>query len=354
MKKMMYVMNVEWNWIKQRPHFMAELMAETFDITIMYQYRYGRSGLQQREDNHLNLHPMYLFPKISGIEKLRFINDMLLGMIVKKQIKKEHPDFLYLTYPTQFYCVPKNYTGKVIYDCMDDHPAFVRDEKAKTKLLQLEKSLCERCDYMFVTSENLLNKCRDRYDLVDKDIQIVRNAYDGNIIEQETVEQTEKKLKLAYVGTISSWFNFSVIKESLEEFNDIEYYIYGPIDGVEIPDHDRIKYMGTVEHEKLYSEVKDKDVLLMPFTLNEIIEAVDPVKLYEYINFNKNIVCVKYKEIQRFEQFVYFYNTHDEYMQAIRKLREDRNIKYSLEQREEFLEKNNWKSRAEFIVDIIS
>ena len=48
---------------------------------------------------------------------------------------------------------------------------------------------------------------------------------------------------------------------------------------------------------------------MMPFILNELIESVDPVKLYEYINFEKNIICIKYDEILRFKDFVYFYNT---------------------------------------------
>ena len=34
------------------------------------------------------------------------------------------------------------------------------------------------------------------------------------------------------------------------------------------------------------------------FKLNDIVEAVDPVKLYEYINFNKNIMP-KYKQTFR-------------------------------------------------------
>ena len=49
MKKMVYEMNVEWNWIKQRPHFLAEELAKYFDITVLYQYRYNRKGLQHRE-----------------------------------------------------------------------------------------------------------------------------------------------------------------------------------------------------------------------------------------------------------------------------------------------------------------
>lgn len=354
MKKMLYVMNVEWNWIKQRPHFIAEELNEVFDMTIIYQYRYGRSGLQKRDDKHLKLKPAYLIPKLSGIGKLKIINEILLGLKVKHYIKEYNPEFLYLTYPSHIHCVPKDYRGKVIYDCMDDHTAFMRDEESRKKLAKQEGALCERSDYIFVTSENLMHKSRERYNLNTEKVHVVRNAYDGKIIEQKSAKEKESKLKLAYIGTISNWFDFAVIQQSLEKDKNIEYYLYGPIDGVEIPNNDRIKYMGTVEHSQLYAEVKDKDVLLMPFVLNEIIEAVDPVKLYEYINFNKDILCVKYKEIERFEEFVYFYNSIDEYMDSIDKIRKCDNVKYSLNKRKNFLKENSWNARATTIVDAIS
>lgn len=54
-------------------------------------------------------------------------------------------------------------------------------------------------------------------------------------------------------------------------------------------------------------ESRNMDCLIMPFILNDIISDVDPVKLYEYISMGKNIISVKYREVKRFEKFVYFY-----------------------------------------------
>ena len=41
----------------------------------------------------------------------------------------------------------------------------------------------------------------------------------------------------------------------------------------------------------------------MPFVINEIINAVDPVKIYEYINFNKDIIMCYYDEVRRFNKY---------------------------------------------------
>ena len=38
MKKMLYCMHIGWNWIKQRPHFIAEELANEYDLTVISDY----------------------------------------------------------------------------------------------------------------------------------------------------------------------------------------------------------------------------------------------------------------------------------------------------------------------------
>ena len=91
----------------------------------------------------------------------------------------------------------------------------------------------------------------------------------------------------------------------------------------------------------------------MPFLINEIIEAVDPVKLYEYINFNKNILCCRYNEIERFDKFVYFYNTYEEFNEMVKKISKESSIKYTNQERIEFLRENSWEVRGKTIQKLI-
>ena len=68
-------MNVDWNWIKQRPHYLAEGLASKYKLIIVYQYRYKRNRLQKRVEDTLDLRPIFVLPKISGIKKLKWINE---------------------------------------------------------------------------------------------------------------------------------------------------------------------------------------------------------------------------------------------------------------------------------------
>ena len=355
-REMIYMMNVDWNWIKQRPHFIAELLNEKYNVHVMYQHRYNRNGLQQRDETEIDVKPIYVIPRGDRYSFLSNVNKNIKSVAVKKRIKDTKAGIIYLTFPDQVSTFPDGYKGIVLYDCMDNHPAFIHDIIKKEKMILQEQKLINRADIVLVSSEHLKKVLLDRYGKeIEKKIYLVRNGYNGDILDvKETMSNRENDLyTFAYFGTISSWFNFDYIVRCLDEIQDIRFDLFGPIDGVEIPKHEKIHYHGTVEHDSLLQNIKNADCLIMPFIVNDIIESVDPVKLYEYINFNKNILVSRYREIERFDSFAYFYSSYEEFKNQILKLKNNNKLKYNEIDRHSFLLKNNWKCRAEYIHSIL-
>lgn len=353
----LYIMNVDWNWIKQRPHFIAELLNERMNVHVIYQHRYGRTGFQKRAGTKVDTKPIYVIPRGDRYNSLSKINQKIKKYYIRKYIKCTKAEVLYLTFPDQVETLPDSYKGIVVYDCMDNHPAFVKDDKKKERMISQEKDLIDKSDLILVSSEHLKNVLKMRYGSdIEWKINLVRNGYNGEIVDKANTVSTakEKYYTFTYFGTISSWFDFDKLLRSLEEFPNIQYELFGPIAGTQIPKHERLHYHGTVEHEDLLQNVKIADCLIMPFIVNEIIESVDPVKLYEYINFNKNILVSQYKEIERFDPFVYFYNDYEEYEMQIKKLMHTKENKYNDSDRKEFLMNNSWKCRVDQIVTLLS
>lgn len=353
---MVYIMNVDWNWIKQRPHFIAELLNENFNVHVMYQHRYGRSGLQQRTESKVDVKPIYVIPRGDRYGVLSKMNKKIKCNAIRKEIKRTSASILYLTFPDQVDAISDRYQGIVVYDCMDNHPAFIKNEHKKEKIILQEQELINRADLIFVSSEHLIKVLKSRYgNEIEGKVHLVRNGYNGEIIEPEKTRSMMNNdlYTFAYFGTISSWFNFNYILRSLEEFPDIQYELFGPVAGTQIPKHKRIHYHGTIEHDKLLDSVKNANCFIMPFIVNNIIESVDPVKLYEYINYDKNILVPYYKEIERFARFVYFYNSYDEFKKQINELKNSKKLKYSDTERKSFLIENSWNCRVKYINRIL-
>lgn len=343
-------MNVDWNWIKQRPHFLAEYMEQYYDIRIVNQYRYSRKGYQNR-DYKKNIYMLKVIPRIDRYNSLKWINIIIKKIKIKRLIDEYQPDYFYLTYPEQYKWLPENCSGKIVYDCMDDYYGLSRKVHQKKEIVKDELELCQNADFLIVSSKYLKATLSKRYGtaIIDR-AEIVRNAFNGKIADISLPIKKQKNYIICYFGTISDWFDFDLIKRSLNEFDTIEYLLIGPLHrNVVIPNDNRIRYGGTVEHDKLGEIVGQVDCFIMPFILDESIKAVDPVKLYEYINFNRNIISIRYEEVERFSNFVLFYNNYEEYREIIKKLLHTNGLKYTQEMRKEFLMNNSWKTRAEAI-----
>lgn len=354
MQNVLYFMNVDWNWIKQRPHFIAEHLQAYYNLLIVNQYRYSKKGFQNRAYGR-NIYILKVVPRIDRYRWFRWINIVIKRKKIKQLINRFQPDYLYLTHPEQYKWLPKDCHSKILYDCMDDHYGLSRNEHQKKDIVKDEFELCKKTDILIVSSQYLKGILSRRYgnDVINK-AYIVRNAFGGKIVDMPLVKNANRNYVICYFGTISDWFDFELIRKSIDEFDDIEYLLIGPLHrNVAIPIHSRIRYIGTVEHEKLAETIAAVDCFIMPFILDESIKAVDPVKLYEYINFNRNVICVRYDEIERFSDFVLFYRTYEEFSDVIKGILEKKSLKYTQEMRMNFLMNNCWESRADMIHEIL-
>ena len=86
----------------------------------------------------------------------------------------------------------------------------------------------------------------------------------------------------------------------------------------------------------------------MPFKINKLITAVDPVKLYEYIAFGKKTISIKYDEVLKFSNDVNLYQSYIEFSETLKKLLELDTYDNS-SSKTKFIESNNWNCRKEEI-----
>lgn len=356
MKKVLYLTHIDWNWIKQRPQFIAERLSKICDLTCITPHWYNRKKLQVRKDkmdSRIKFIEFYGIPRAKKIVSIRKINNNIRGILTKYVAYKKNIDIIYVCHPELYSKWMENYKGLIIYDCMDDHCALVKEKSVKKMIEEKEKKLVSRADILLASSLNLKNNLIQKYKCESEKVFVVRNGFDGKILENLPQKAKSKVFKIGYIGTVSSWFNFEILEESLKCFDDVEYHIIGPVQNeAKKIDNKKIIFEGVVEHHLLAKKINDYDALIMPFVVNDIVESVDPVKLYEYINFSKPIISVYYKEVERFKNFVWFYSNSNELNEIIRKIKLGEK-KYTNDMRVKFLESSNWEERVNQIATIL-
>ena len=350
-KKMLYIMGVDWEWIYQRPHVIAEYLNGDYDVTVAYPVKIWERHIVKNAER-----------KPVEIQKLRMWTfpfqrkSRLVGKIAdwyKKSLLRNYQQYayIYISYPTDIEYIPEDYKGGLIYDCIDDYKQMCRDAYWQEKIQRDENILLQRSDIVFVTSQNLWKK---KVDFCQDSLHLIRNGTGFSKIFDVKQEEKKKRYLIGYIGTIAEWFDFSLIKTSSRKYRELEYHLIGPNLTTECQEDMGIIYDGIVEHDKLQEHVEEYDCMIMPFIVNEIVKAVDPVKLYEYIAFGKCIISVYYEELEYFREFVYFYRTEEEYSDLMERLiRQGFPPKYSVKQQEAFLTENSWEERYRKIRQLI-
>lgn len=350
MKKILYYSLVDWNWIKQRPQFIALGLAERgFDVRTVYIRQYRRKGLQNIDPEKVTLHPIYRIPPFGyRFPLLNKVNQWIVQHWVAWELRRFQPDILWLSHPSQLSDIPETFRGRIVYDCMDDYEVLGTDSSCFESVCRQEQDLCSRADLIFVSSQMLQKKICSRNPRKADRVHLVRNGCNGRLFSRVSGTHC-KKIYAGYVGTIAEWFDFDLLLQSLERIPTLEYFLIGPVLVNNPPVHERIHYLGTVAHSDLFETIKEMDCMVMPFRLVDVVLAVDPVKLYEYISWQKNIITVTYPEIERFDAFVQKYSNADEYCSAILKLGACSAVSYSEPEAKNFLEDNAWKNRVDII-----
>ncbi len=348
-KKLLYIMGVDWNWIYQRPQILAEKLSRDYDVTVLFPRSILHSGkprLPKVQD--INFRILRTLPYQEKNPLIGFLARCLNAAPLCGAGKF---DLVYIGYPVYARYVPAGYQGKIIYDCMDNHEFLYPDRKRVKKVLMQEQRLIRSCSLLLVTSLWLKEKA-DRLAGWEKSI-LLRNATGIETVYPPRASEKKRIYTLCYIGTIAEWFDYSLLAHSLEKYPDVRYQLIGPCeDRKKMPG---VFYSGVLNHEELEEAALEADCFVMPFILTPLVEAVDPVKLYEYIALGKCIISIYYPEIERFRDYVYFYNTEEEYVFLLKSLSEQGFApKYDRKMQMEFIAENTWEKRYQMLREQIN
>jgi glycosyltransferase involved in cell wall biosynthesis len=356
-------MHVSWYWIKQRPHFIAEQLNGSFDLAAFFAQSIKLNSQLIKGDYPSFARPLYLLPlqRFQGSKFFSILSDFVNWIQLKNQLVESR--FIWVTSPILYSIVSRkvNCSQVVIYDCMDDFlefPGIKNNPTVYEKVRLLEEDLISRADLIFTSSENLREIISKRYGN-SREVMVINNAISSAFLSKKRVNipidynSDDSFVDIMYIGTISSWFDFDIICESLNRFSGIRYILIGPLE-ITPPHHERIIVLGPKSHEDLPGYMEKSDALIMPFHVTDLIKSVNPVKLYEYVSSGKPVIACYYSEIRSFERFVYFYSNGEQFFHLVQKLIDQQLFVHCESDRLSFLQQSTWEGRVHRIVSLLN
>jgi GT2 family glycosyltransferase/glycosyltransferase involved in cell wall biosynthesis len=246
-------------------------------------------------------------------------------------------------HPFWFPLAEKLSGGFTIYDCMDYHPGF-GDESAH--LVELEEMAMTQSDILVLTSQDLYQ----RFSHKNENSILIRNGCEFKYFNAPPITIYKSKFKkvVGYYGAISSWFDATTVIALAKRFSEYEFLLVGSTYGCEnlndLKKLSNVTLVGEVAYDQLTKYLYAFDVAIMPFMVNELTIATNPVKVYEYLSSGVPVVSTRLPEVELMGDVVYTASDISEFESCIQKAL-DINDDESIQKRITFAHQNDWQSR---------
>jgi glycosyltransferase involved in cell wall biosynthesis len=353
---------------------MASRLADRGHVVIFFQHPISPSPSSlirnYREDNLFairkikeNLYVVNMFlPRFFG--KLEFFTKKLGSMTFRVYLKCLHfkPDVaIFYSYPYVFLLDDLKSRGvKTIYDCPDEFSEF--SYVNKPKILKAETDLSINCSAVITVSRKLCEKISK----LNSNCFYVPNAADFEHFSKAMhIKEKPRELKLlrrpviGFIGVVYDWINVDLICKLAESHPNYSILIVGPVRyGLDkLKEHANIVMAGHKKFAVLPQYLACMDVCLIPFKLNKLTLASNPIKLYEYLAAGKPVVSTALPEVrENASGLVYIAKDEKDFMwkvdEAVKEAESPN--KELIMRRIKFAKENSWEKRIETIEKLLN
>jgi len=242
--------------------------------------------------------------------------------------------------------------SRLVFDCMDHHEGF---GDSSDGLLKLEKKLIKESEITLTTSIWLDQKIRAS----TKRTQLVRNAGDYehfSIAPDVVYADVQGRKVIGYYGAIAGWFDIELIESLAKKNSDCCILLVGA-DTVgaqrQLSKLVNVNFVGEVPYSELPYYLYGFDVCLLPFKIEPLTLATNPVKIYEYFCASKPVVAVDLPEVVQFGDLLYLAKDHKAFIDAVDYVLNTKEDESLTHKREQFARQQTWGHRAEQVVTLV-
>lgn len=243
----------------------------------------------------------------------------------------------------------KRWGWRVLYDCMDEWKGF---PGVSGKVARAEPRLVAGCDLLIVTAQRLFEKWYNH----KRPMLLARNGVDYDFYAERCranrlLTGMDRPI-VGYYGAIADWFDLELMTEIARRRPNYTFILLGGILDVDVSPLKKlanVHLLGQQPYEMMPKYLFHFAACLIPFKINPITDATDPVKMYEYLSAGKPVVATALAELAPFSEYLYLARDREDFLHQLdQAVGED--DPEMVARRRRFAAENTWASRYEKII----
>ena len=226
---------------------------------------------------------------------------------------------------------------------------------------QLQKELIRRVDFVLVTSRSLWDWART---VREDHLYYLPNGVSELFFEEAGGRPadfpTDERPVAAYAGTIDTRFDLDTLAFAVRKLKEVHFLLVGPLTDKnlqagleELVAEDNFSMVGAKPYSALPAYLQKAAVGLIPFQLNELTEAVNPIKYYEYLACGLPVVAPQMRELKEMGGPLHSYSDREGLCNAVREAVEAGKNNAYRDELQRFALKHTWRSRYGEILKIL-
>jgi len=212
----------------------------------------------------------------------------------------------------------------VIYYCVDEYSEFTGTNKQSMR--DMERRLIEKSDFVVVSADRLLQTKRPHNPntfLIPHgvDVDHFRKACSPDTTVPADVPRNTAAV-IGFYGLMEDWVDYSVIRYLAIARPEWSFVVVGEVrtDLSSIEHLPNVYILGRRPYTALPGYCKSFDVAILPFVVNELTQAANPLKLREYLAAGLPVVATPLPEVRKLEGKIRLASTPQEYLTQIEAL----------------------------------
>jgi glycosyltransferase involved in cell wall biosynthesis len=247
----------------------------------------------------------------------------------------------------------------LIYNPVDRYSKFSFVDGAK--IADYEKLIASRADAVICTADAIRRDLepynRHCFTMTHGvDVNHFRSALQKNSVPED-ISNIPGPI-IGFFGGIADWVNFDLLLDVSKRYPDANLVLIGKkypeLKGLaQLERQPNIHFLGPKDYKVLPEYLKQFDVCLIPYVINERLVAVDPIKLREYLTLGKPVVSVDLPEVRKLQDVVYIGKSDKDFVDKIGMAMTENDPSLA-EKRIRVAWQSDWGAKIEEISEIIN